>query len=1327
MKTVLGIVLCFIFLIENITFAQPYAGKERPKIVNISKAAICTPPNFTTIVSYNNVRMMVHTAGNLWQTPGQNTSMYEIPKNSGINALFTSALWMGGTDVNGQLKLAALRYRDGQDYWTGPLSEGAAEISKEECYKYDKHFESSQDKVREFNAWYEQGMADQTNGTNLQSTKFPGYKIPEFFKNWPAHGNVAAGQDYYLAPFFDRNQDGNYDYNDGDYPWYDINLQKDCKTDRRVSLFGDFNLWWVMNDKGNIHTESGGEPIGMEIRAQAFCFATNDDINNMTFYNYELINRGTTELYNTYFGVMADGALGNPFDDFTGCDVNRGLGYFYNGDSDDQSNSGFNGYGSSPPAVGIDFFEGPYQDNDSIDNGFGIGTNEALNGIGYGDGIVDNERFGMRRFVYYNNTGGGANPNTTDPINSSDYYNFLRGFWKDGTSFLYGGNGYIGDPDANPAVEAAFMFPGDTDPLGWGTGGNPQPSWTEETAGNIPFDRRFAQSAGPFVLKAGAVNNITTGVAWARSYSGQPFLSVKELQRADDKAQALFENCFRVLEGPHAPDLTFQELDREVLLYLDNAAPSNNIGETYEEFDPFIVTSFPNPDKFYRFQGYMMYQLVNDEVSSSDLSNPTKARLVAQCDIKDGVKKLVNFTYNADLNANIPSEEVNGEDEGIKHSFSVKEDFFATGANKRLVNFKRYYYMAIAYAHNNFSSYDPADPGALQGQKVPFLSSRKAAIGEIKVITVIPHASNPEANGTALSSYFGMQPMISRLDGTGNGSLFTRITSQSESEILSNGYANEIEYQTNSAPINVKVIDPLNVVKGYFTCKFYPDNQSKCDSSDWVIYHYSARNGTLIDSVNSDKTIAFDNEQLIPKWGISVNIYNIQKRQFITGNLPEYRQFPDAIGAEVIYNDPSKSWLTFVNDNDSYSPNNWIRSGTFNPTVDPANDNLGLGNPECYPDRVGVDPEFQYEKLLNGGITHFSLTGEDCNFMPMAYPSFFTTLNSTKINGSLARASGVDIVITSDKSKWTRCAVIELCGTPNFAQGNAEAGTLRKSLSLDINGNQIAGSEGMSWFPGYAIDVESGKRLHMAFGENSSLTTFNGRDMQWNPTEELYDANGTEVFGGQHPIYVFGVGINGTACPFYDGTNDWVYDQFNLKTNVSYRDVYTNCMWVVNPLLQDGQKFLSSDARISVRLNQEYASNPLTNLNNGFPLFGWSMDAFAVDLDNQDARVETLEMINVVPNPYYAFSEYERNRLDTRIKITNLPQVCTVSIFNSSGKLVNQFKKDNDLTFIDWNLYNFNGIFIASGVYIIHVEVPKVGETIRKAYISMRQVDTNGL
>jgi hypothetical protein len=103
-----------------------------------------------------------------------------------------------------------------------------------------------------------------------------------------------------------------------------------------------------------------------------------------------------------------------------------------------------------------------------------------------------------------------------------------------------------------------------------------------------------------------------------------------------------------------------------------------------------------------------------------------------------------------------------------------------------------------------------------------------------------------------------------------------------------------------------------------------------------------------------------------------------------------------------------------------------------------------------------------------------------------------------------------------------------------------------------------------------------------------------------------------------------------------------------------------------------------------------------------------------------------LDLINVVPNPYYAYSQYERNKVDTRIKITNLPEKCTVSIFNTSGKLVNQFKKDNELTFQDWVLTNKVGIPVASGIYIIHVDVPGVGEAIRKAFIGMRQTDLEG-
>jgi hypothetical protein len=1300
----------------------------------------------------NNVRAMVHTAGNLWQIPNQNYSQYEIPKNSGINALFTAALWLGGTDVNNQLKLAALRYRNGQDYWTGPLSKVYAETTYDNCNKYDQHFVTTQDEVREFNAWYEAGIADQQNGTTTQDDLFPGYKVPKSIKNWPAHGDVSLGQDYYLAPFFDFNGDGHYRWEDGDFPWYDIKKTKSCSIDRSVALYGDQNFWWVMNDKGNIHTETGADPIGMEIRAQAFAFASNDEINNMTFYNYELINRGTQTLYNTYFGFFTDGALGDPYDDYVGCDVNRGLGYYYNGDNYDGDNSGYKGYGYSPPAVGVDFFEGPYQDNDGIDNAFGIGDNEALNGIGYGDGVIDNERFGMRRFLYYSNTTNGANPNQTDPTNASDYYNYLRGFWKDGSKFVYGGSGHISDPEADPNTPCEFMFPGNTDPLGWGTNGVPQPVWTEQTANNTPNDRRFVQSAGPFVLKPGAVNNITVGVVWARTSAGDPFASVSSLQRADDKAQSLFENCFKVLDGPNAPDLTLQELENEVILLLSNPVNSNNYREQYEEFDPFIVSSEPNADKTYNFQGYQIYQLKDAKVSLSDLTNPEKARLTAQCDIKDGVGKIINFEFNEDLNASIPVLRVNGEDKGIRHSFSVKNDLFAQGES-RLVNFKRYYFMAVSYAYNNYKDYIPTDPLALDGQKKKYIMSRKAAVGEVKVMEAVPHNPMPEADGTAQMIAYGSSPLITRLDGYGNGNRSLELTAATEKTIMETGFMENPTYDYGRGPINIKVVDPLNLASGYFECKFndYTANASgnAADTASWTVYRYANKGDlTPVDSVSSENTIAGDNEQIIPAWGISVQIYQ-NKYYFAvgTGNLAS--KTTDMIESSIEFADSSKRWLTGVSDNDSYFPTNWIRSGDYAPNTtvgDQGYECLPDGptylNPCNYPDEGGADPKQAYESILEGTIAPHRLVGHQADYMPMAYFGNYSA--SSKQNASISFLPSVNIVITSDKSKWTRVPVIELGRNAGLNIGGCAPGAMRKSPSVDKNGNPDGtGTTGMGWFPGYAIDIESGARLYMAFGENSFLGGENGADMQWNPTDRLVSNVGTPLMGGMHPVYVFSYkqkSINGFSngfdFPAYvpsEGENigsnflrnKWL--EVEANDNTSKREMYGSLAWVSYPMLQFGQSLLSTDVTIKLRINKEYKNFVGSGENGGKPMYGWSMDDIATKVGSQDQLKEALAMINVVPNPYLAFSEYERNKLDNRVKITNLPERCTIRIYTSNGKLVKTIKKDNPLTYQDWTLTNHADIPVSGGMYLIHIEVPNVGERVLKAFIAMRMVDLQNI
>ena len=65
---------------------------------------------------------LIEQGGSMFQNRTDGTASYEVPKGSNLHAIYAGALWMGGTDVNGQLKLAALRYRQGNDFWPGPLT-----------------------------------------------------------------------------------------------------------------------------------------------------------------------------------------------------------------------------------------------------------------------------------------------------------------------------------------------------------------------------------------------------------------------------------------------------------------------------------------------------------------------------------------------------------------------------------------------------------------------------------------------------------------------------------------------------------------------------------------------------------------------------------------------------------------------------------------------------------------------------------------------------------------------------------------------------------------------------------------------------------------------------------------------------------------------------------------------------------------------------------------------------------------------------------------------------------------------------------------------------
>jgi hypothetical protein len=287
----------------------------------------------------------------------------------------------------------------------------------------------------------------------------------------------------------------------------------------------------------------------------------------------------------------------------------------------------------------------------------------------------------------------------------------------------------------------------------------------------------------------------------------------------------------------------------------------------------------------------------------------------------------------------------------------------------------------------------------------------------------------------------------------------------------------------------------------------------------------------------------------------------------------------------------------------------------------------------------------------------------------------------------------------------------------------------------------------MGWFPGYAIDIESGARLYIAFGENSFLVTDNGADMVWNPTSRETDDSGNPVFGGMHPVYVFSFmhKSKNNYAPAYDypayipanaeGSGNILYnDMLTIQggSTSTKKNVYGSISWVAYPILAPAQELLSTSVTIKLRVNKEYkdfsnASNPTGGPNGGKPMYSWDMSDIRTELGSQDQLTDALSLINIVPNPYYAYSEYERNRLDTRVKITNLPERCQVNIYSVNGKLVRSFKKDSPITSLDWDLNNHKGIPIAGGVYLIHVEVPDIGEVVLKFFGGMRQIDLQGI
>ena len=1269
--------------------------------------ADCNDATAKVELNINNVRTTLMTGGDLWWD--LNDAKYEVPKipigsdQPSVHSIFAGALWIGGIDEFENLKIAAQTYRQtGNDFWPGPLDEDG-QVSQGVCNKFDRFWTVyGRDIDAYLAAWQEnEGQISEND-------------VPQAVLQWPAKNNpyfeaFELPENKELAPFWDADSDGSYNPLQGDYPILDPNIE---------GVYADQMIWWIFNDKGNIHIETGGDAIGLEIGALAFAFATNDEINNMTFYKYKVNNYSVQPLNDVYFGQWVDADLGTFDDDFVGCIPEESLGIVYNGTAVDGQ------YGENPPMLGVDFFRGPK-----------TGEDEEGNPI----------YLEMSAFVYYD----GDFSVRGNPENATHFYNLLRGRWKDGTPFTCGGNGYGG------TEQCAYMFPGDPS--------NPD-EWSECSENNTPFDRRFLQSAGPFRLEPGASNDVIVGVVWVNEGLEYPCPSFDALLQADRKAQALFDNNFKLKKGPDAPNIAIRELNQEIIVSLWNdETRSNNAFDDFSEIDPVLeAQGFENYT--YEFQGYKLYQLANVGVSPAEYDDPDKARLVSVVDKKDGVTNLINYTKDHEFGVLVPKLMVESNDSGISHSFQIKEDLFAVG-DKKLINNKKYYYSVIAYAHNAHETYNPNSPSPT-AQLEPYLEGRS----NIKIYTAIPHIPTPQENGITLNATFGNGPKIKQLVGTGNSGYFLDLTTESIATILENGNIEAPIYAQNAGPIDVKIFDPFKIPNKSYVLKIENtgNEQILSEESMWTLYEKMS--GEIV--ANSHKSIERFNEQIVPNWennlGFSINL---KQQAPISGAVD------NNIGAEMRFAEAQNQWLSFVPDAENQTVFNWIKAGNFIDTT-----NLGL-----YSDtRIGSNGDFfdenqYYEGILDGTFAPYCLTNYKTGTGNARIIAPACTDCALKPTLNLENLASVDLVFTADKTLWTDCIVIETGIDAVINEGNAKKNGLRRKAAADatsvsslqanetyfVAGSNIAyityansdGEEqqiesnnffttnnsstfnvfndakvykatdiGRSQFPGYAINVETGERLNIIFGENSFLKNENGDDLKWNPTATFISENGLTgihafVLGGQHFIYIMNTKYDGGLAHQQKLINTALTDNKTPKL-----EVYNDAMWVALPYLTQGfnlnseeNGLIPTDVSIKLRVAKPFEQ---ANLETKTLEYEFDFSDLSPQKNQEAVAKNALDLVKVVPNPYYAYSSHENNQLDNRVKITNLPSKTNISIFALNGALIKTIVADNTgldttagneagkfhINTVEWNVKNAADIPIASGVYLIHIEAPDLGE-----------------
>ena len=309
-----------------------------------------------------------------------NKAGFEWPKGSGHTALFTAGLTIGAK-VNGELRMVAAS----------------------------------------FNGEYSPGYC--INGSPYKDWRFKYYKFTKGIDtreswDWINWGLMVP----FGAPFIDVNNNGVFE------AAIDTPGVKNAKE----------TIFYCMTDADSSYHSAGEgfgggiKPLGAEVHMTAWVYDYPEFLNDVQFIGFDIINKSPYTWNSVQMGIVSDPDVGDPNDDYIGCDTNLNLGFCYNGDNDDVQ------YGIAPPAVGFTILRG--------------NLNRS---------VTPNVRLNMTSFDFFVGASTSLVPCESDP-NGEPYsaYLMLSGYKKDSTCWL--------NPKFNPPLKTKFCYTGDPETnVGW--------------------------------------------------------------------------------------------------------------------------------------------------------------------------------------------------------------------------------------------------------------------------------------------------------------------------------------------------------------------------------------------------------------------------------------------------------------------------------------------------------------------------------------------------------------------------------------------------------------------------------------------------------------------------------------------------------------------------------------------------------------------------------------------------------------------------------------------------------------------------------------------